>query len=640
MKKILSLIFVLVSVNLYSQIDTAKFNSAKNLYFNQEYVDAINEFERYMPFEKDSNLIADIYHYIGISYYMLGDHDMAIKNISNNLEIHKRNNNVDGIGNAYNNLGAIYDVQKKYEQALIFYIRSFELAKSLDDTVSIAGSLNNIGSAKLNLNRNKEALIDLKQALNINIKHDQPYAIILNYRNIGNAYKNLKILDSSLYYHNMTLELSIKLDHKQTISASYENIGEVYIETKDFNNAIRYLNKSLDISKELDLIYYKQVACLNLSLAYDGINNADSSLYYYKLYTDAKDTVFSKENREYTSYLEIKYKTKEKENKILKMQHEDEIQNANIEKQKSRNNLLMIIILISVLGAIVIILLYRTTKRALKENVVISTKLKTKNDDITDSIKYAKNIQQGLLSTAEKFKANIPNSFVMFKPKDIVSGDFYWTLNQDNKQYFAAVDCTGHGVPGAMMSIIGHTGLTRAIREYGLTKPNEILNKLNLMVSSTFDKEQEIKDGMDLSLCMINNDTKILSCSMANNPVYIIRNKNETKLDYKGIEIENKILYKIEANKQYIGCGELYDFTNHEIQLEEGDRVYIFSDGFPDQFGGEKGKKYMYKNFQKFLTKICDFSEEDQLTALKNEFKTWTLDEEQIDDVLVIGVKL
>lgn len=636
--KNLIIIFSFVSINLYAQKDSVYYNQAKQLYFDQEYVKAIKAFEWYLQIEKDNDIVADIYHYIGISYYMLGDHDMAIKNITKNLEIHEKLGDKEGAGNAYNNLGAIYDVQKNYDQALSFYNRSLSISKDLKDTISIAASLNNIASVKINLNRNYEAILDLRQAIRINKRYNQTYPLILNYRNVGNAYSNLNRLDTALYYHERSLELAISLNDMTAVSASYENIGEDYLKMGRHWRAVQNLKNAYIISSDLGITYYTQVACKNLSQAYEELGRDDSALYFYKLYNDSKDSVFSKENQEYTSYLEIKYKTKEKENEILQMQHEDLLKNEKILNQEKTNRFLITILSISFFGAVIIIILLRKTKKALKENVKIGSILKEKNKDITDSIKYAKNIQAGMISTPEKFKKNIPNSFVLFKPKDIVSGDFYWSLKKDGVQYFAAADCTGHGVPGAMMSIIGHTGLTRAVHENGLIQPNEILDKLNVQVSNTFDSDQKIKDGMDISLCRI--DKMKLSCSMANNAIYIVRSKSKKKLNYQSIEQNKKFLYKIEPDKQYIGCGKVYEFTNHEIDLETGDMIYIFSDGFADQFGGLRAKKYKYSSFQEFLIKISDYSEDEQSGLLKKEFEDWKGFNEQTDDVLVIGVKI
>ncbi len=216
-----------------------------------------------------------------------------------------------------------------------------------------------------------------------------------------------------------------------------------------------------------------------------------------------------------------------------------------------------------------------------------------KNKDILDSIKYAKRLQDAILPTNEFIEKNLANSFVLYKPKDIVSGDFYWMAEKNNKVYFAAVDCTGHGVPGAIVSIVGHNGLSRALKEFDLHSPAEILDKLNDLVEETF---HQLKDGMDIALCVLDKKTGVLEYSGANNPLYIIRKKEPNNIEI------------IKADKQPIGSfAERKPFTNHKIKLEKEDVVYIFSDGFADQFGGDKGKKFKYAQFRQVLIQNFEF---------------------------------
>ncbi|CAG7580738.1 MAG: Photosystem I assembly protein Ycf3 [uncultured marine phage] len=636
MKNILIILFLLLSNIGFTQ---SIFENSVNLYENQEYSESIAGFEKSLEFETDKEKRAEIYHYIGISYYMVGIYDKAIQNVSKNLELNKSMGNEKEVGDAYNNLGIIYEVQGENKLALKFFNKSLEYCEKLDDTLSIPASLNNIACVKINLNQNEDALVDLHRALKLNIQNDDKYGIMLNYRNIGNVYNNMEIMDMAIKYHKKSLEISKEMEDKESISAAYQTLGHDFIITGDYDSSIYYSNKSLEISKELGFLYYESTAYENMSISYENSGNYKKALSNYKEYSAIKDSLESEDNKRYSSYLEVKYETSEKEKQLLNMENDNKLKNIKIEEARTKNNLLVFIISIVLVSIILIVILYRKTKNSLRENIIISSELKNRNKDMTDSINYSKNIQTGILSSEDKFKKNVPNSFILFKPKDIVSGDFYWTLNEGNKQYFAAVDCTGHGVPGAMMSIIGHTGLTRSIRESSLESTSDILNELNLVVSNTFDKEQGIKDGMDLSLCMIDKDTNILKCSMANNPVYIVRDKNSKELKYPKVIFEDKILYKVKADKQYIGCGEVYQFTEHEIQLEEGDMIYIFSDGFADQFGGERGKKYKYGKFQKKLIEISDLKESFQKSILERELNDWKGDQEQIDDVLVIGVK-
>jgi serine phosphatase RsbU (regulator of sigma subunit) len=215
----------------------------------------------------------------------------------------------------------------------------------------------------------------------------------------------------------------------------------------------------------------------------------------------------------------------------------------------------------------------------------------------------------------------------LYKPKDIVSGDFYWLEQKENKILFAAVDCTGHGVPGAFVSIVGHNGLTRAINEFGLTQPAQILNKLNELVEETLrQKDNQVRDGMDISLCCIDFSNNQLQYAGANNPLYLVRN--------------NEIIIT-KADKQPIGgTGENKTFTNHSFEINKGDSIYIFSDGFADQFGGPKGKKYGYAQFRNFLLSIQNYSMSEQLNLMNEEFNNWKGELEQLDDVCLIGLKI
>ncbi len=248
---------------------------------------------------------------------------------------------------------------------------------------------------------------------------------------------------------------------------------------------------------------------------------------------------------------------------------------------------------------------------------------------VTDSIHYAKRIQEAILPAQNYIDDVLPNSFVLFKPKDIVSGDFYWVVKKKNLVYFAAVDCTGHGVPGAFMSLVGHNILQDIINHSNNITPAQIMNNLREGVINTLNaenSEKDTKDGMDMTLCCVNYDTLELEYAAAFNPLYIVRNGE---------------LIQHEANKFPIGkfIGEKQDFTNNKIQLQKNDQLYIFSDGYADQFGGPKGKKFMVGNFRNILKSITPNSTASQKEILETTLTNWQGDLEQVDDVLVMGVK-
>ncbi|MCW3105474.1 MAG: Serine/threonine protein kinase [Bacteroidetes bacterium] len=265
------------------------------------------------------------------------------------------------------------------------------------------------------------------------------------------------------------------------------------------------------------------------------------------------------------------------------------------------------------------------TSEVVKQKEVIEEK----NKHITDSIKYAKRIQEAIIPGEDMVKAMLKNSFVLYKPKDIVSGDFYWIERKGNKILFAVVDCTGHGVPGAFMSIIGFNGLNQIVNEYNYTKPSEILTHLNKTISYTLRQRVEdsvIRDGMDMAFCCIDLDTNKLEFAGAFNPLFIIRN--------------NEVL-EIRGDKQPIGNflgQEDYEFTNKEIDLLPNDKLYLFSDGYADQFGGPNGKKLKYNYFRKLLLDNHAKPMEEQKESIDAFFESWRHGFEQIDDVCIIGV--
>lgn len=255
--------------------------------------------------------------------------------------------------------------------------------------------------------------------------------------------------------------------------------------------------------------------------------------------------------------------------------------------------------------------------------------MEVKNKEIIDSINYAKRLQHAILPSVDSIRAALGESFVLYKPKDIVSGDFYWMFRDGDQLLVATVDCTGHGVPGALVSVVGANSLDRCVKEFGLRKPSDILEKLNDLVTLTFETEHyEVRDGMDLSLINYNLYTKELQYAGAHNPLWIIPAHADEILETK-------------ADKQPIGKYEYRKpFTNHTKQLNTGDMVYLFSDGYADQFGGPLGKKFKYSALKKLVLDNCRKPMEDQFHLLDTTFETWRGHLEQNDDVCMIAFRI
>lgn len=268
--------------------------------------------------------------------------------------------------------------------------------------------------------------------------------------------------------------------------------------------------------------------------------------------------------------------------------------------------------------------------------------LEVKNNEIIDSITYAKRIQDAILPPDDLVNKELHNGFILYLPKDIVAGDFYWLEPAKNNVFIAAADCTGHGVPGAMVSVVCHNALNRSVREFGLTSPSKILDQTARLVDETFEQSnEEIKDGMDISLCKIDQVSRQVEWAGANNPLWIISKHDFENLGEPSLTSGDLKLFEIKADKQPIGKYVNREaYTHHKVSLNEGDVIYMFSDGFPDQFGGDRGKKYKSKNFKRYLLAIAAENMTDQKTSLKQEFEQWRGELEQLDDVCVIGVRI
>ncbi len=263
------------------------------------------------------------------------------------------------------------------------------------------------------------------------------------------------------------------------------------------------------------------------------------------------------------------------------------------------------------------------------ESIVIEQResMAIKNKEITDSITYARRIQAAILPPDSLVKSLLPNTFILYKPKDIVAGDFYWIEKSGENVLVAAADCTGHGVPGAMVSVVCNNALGRSVREFGLTEPSRILDKSREIIIHEFERsEEEVTDGMDISLCALNMKSKMMQWSGANNPLIVIR---------QGEIIE------VKPDKQPVGkYSGATPFTNHSIQLENGDMIYLFSDGYSDQFGGPNGKKLKYKAFKQLLLRNSSLPLSEQKNKLDLALAEWQGQLEQLDDICVIGIQI
>jgi serine phosphatase RsbU (regulator of sigma subunit) len=583
---------------------------------------------------------AESYAWMGYLVQGKGNISLSLEYSNKSLKIFEEIGNKEAVGTALSNIGFIYKEQGILKEALDYYGRSVKIKEEVGHKIGLAQAFENIGDIKQKQGKINEALDYHKRSLKINKERDNKKGIASSMNRIGMIYYDQGRINEALDYYNQSLILQKEIGNKKGIAVSLINIGIFHNDRGNFEEALEYGLKSLTISEDIGYPYNISQASSLLSEVYEKQGKGMQALEMYKLYIEMHDSVYNQDIQKAATQQEFKY-AYEKQKAIDSAKYDKQLAIRKEEKEKQQ----ILVWAIAVGLALVVfflIIVFNKLKATRKQKALIEQQkevveqqkevvesahheLEEKNQEILDSILYAKRIQSAILPPLKLVKEYLKESFILYKPKDVVAGDFYWMEQKDGKVLFAAADCTGHGVPGAMVSVVCNNGLNRSVREHGLTIPGEILDKTREIIVKEFQKsEEDIKDGMDIALCSI--EGMRLQYAGAHNPLWIIRN---------GEIIETT------ANKQPIGQFENPEpYTTHSFDLEKGDAIYIFSDGYVDQFGGERGKKFKSKAFRELLLSIQDKDMEEQKKSIDETFETWIGDLEQIDDVCVIGVRV
>lgn len=610
-------------------------------------------------------------------------------------DLARKINYKEGLAQSYNNQGTIYTDLGDYPKAIELHLKQAELAKQLKNdayTGTAYGNLSRVFSIILDsvMDRKYQMLaleyyqkdynkVRMEQISDPRIKnrdlHQAKSHLAVIYNNIAESFSGSNQPDSALAYAFKSTKFSEELQDKKYLGMNYLTIARIYsgILTK-YDEAIENFNKALQFYKnvsdyDLASVHYFMAASFlkqkkyidaednflqaislsrkvgvkapipnsykKLSALYEEKGDLKKSLIYFKKYSEIKDSVVLESQKSQLGIVQSRIDNEKKNAEILILEQKNKVSESEAARHKT---VIYSVISLLFIASLLVYILYVRNNEKIKTNKLLEQQkseiqlqkeiVDVKNKEIIDSINYAQRIQQIILPKHEEIDKHFNNWFVFFQPKDIVSGDFYWFAQKDERTYIAAVDCTGHGVPGAFMSMIGYTLLNEILNDTKISSAADVLNELrNGIIKSLKQKgvEGENKDGMDISLCIFNGNT--VQYAGAYNPLWHIRGSVLT--EYKG-------------DKQPIGIhgDQLNPFTNHSIDLKKSDCIYIFTDGYADQFGGSDGKKFKKSKLKELLLAVNSEMMDTQYKQITTRFNEWKGSTEQIDDVLLIGIRV
>lgn len=571
----------------------------------------------------------------GTVYMQQGNYPEALDCYLKSMKIYEAQKNKQGLSASFGNIAIIYTYQNEYSKALDYFKRATEIDRQMDNLPGVAENLTNMGSLYSTKHQYDTALIFFNGALEIVKELKDEFSMTNVYGNISQVYMNKQELDSAFKYCEITYSYAVKTGNLPYKANAVFNLATLYNLTKNYSKAEKLLKEAESYYSELrdwDLIKGVHDEYFKL---YSQKGEYKKALESYLLYISYRDSIYNDENRQKQMQLDLQYSFDKKATAdSVAYSSKEKVIKADLAKQEAelkvkRNQQYVLyggIALLIVFGSI----MYNRFKITNRQKHIIEEQKKIveeKQQSILDSINYAKRIQEAILPSMSSMRQMLRDGFVMYLPKDVVAGDFYWLENVDNKIFVAAADCTGHGVPGALVSVVCSNALSKVVMEEGITETGKLLDRTREVVIEKFSKSgEEVKDGMDISLCAIDFDKLKMQWTGANNPLWIIR--DNTLLEFK-------------ADKQPVGkFDNKKDFTTNNIDLIKGDLVFLFTDGFADQFGGKDGKKYKYKPFKEFLLRIQKEEMNNQRQLLVEEFQNWRGSNEQVDDVCVIGIRV
>lgn len=579
--------------------------------------------------------------YKGIGYLSSGNLASALECFVKAANYYKAAKSNKGLANTYLYIAETYNLQENHNNEKYYLKNAIEIYRKEKDSINLALALHNLGYANYSMGHYDTALIIFSTTSKIfqKLGHLNEYAYCLG--NSGLAYSRLSDFDKAEDYLLCAIEILTKQGDERPVTQYMIEYAGILQHKGEIKKAIACATLSFGSAIKNGFKEYERDAAYRLAKLYQVSGKYDSAYYYQSLYINANDSIKSVKNIQKMADLRTEFEVTKKQAEVDVLQKNKIIQLIVI--------VALVLILLLAIG--LILLYYYSLKRsqrliaALDERRILLEKqsqelkeqreeLMLQKEEIISSINYAKRIQSAILPPEVYINELLNENFILYLPKDIISGDFYWIKQVKNYIILTSADCTGHGVPAAFMSMLGISCLNEIVQSREFTHANQILNELRKEIKHSLrqtGKKEEMRDGMDIALCVIDSKNNIMQYSGAHNPLYIISNNNG-----------NSEIKEIKADPMPVGIHFLGDksFTNHEVQLEIGDTFYIFSDGFIDQIGGENNHRFTSERFKKLLVTIYDQPLYEQKEILEKTLKDWMGAHPQTDDILVIGVRV
>lgn len=569
--------------------------------------------------------IADAYSNLGVACNYQGDYSHSLDYLLKALSLYEQLNDRRGQAIALKYIGTVYAQEGDSTDAVDYLHKALHIFVEIKDTDYIATSLLSVGNLYEAQGDHPNALAHISKALQLfkAIKERDGIGSALMY--MGDVYNNRNDYPQALDYYGQALNIFDNLGDKAGVCGIFASEGKIYRKQGNMSKALEFDNKAVTIAREIGALDVIQSVEKELSEIYAKKGDGMKALLHYKAYDAIRDTIFNQQNTQRAMREEMNLEFAKKE--AIEKAGDEKREALHKEEVRKKETTIYYIsgILVLVIGFAGYA--YSSNMRVRKAKRVIEEK----NTQITESINYAERIQRSVLPAMDNIKKSFPQSFVLYMPKDIVSGDFYFFDRHQEKTYIAVADCTGHGIPGAFMSMLCEEKLNDVVKSNLGT--GEILKQVNVGLKASLHQadDEGAQDGMDIALCAVTpslNGMKI-SYSGANRPLWIVP---------KGKREIQELLPAKKSIGTFTSCEE--DYSTYIVQLQEGDTFYMFTDGYTDQFGGEEGKKISIAKFKELLLSLQGKPMPEQEKALASFLQDWKKDMAQQDDILVMGVRV